>query len=861
MQQPTRPPQPPTGGQQPPFGRLLRAVFGWMLLLMGILMVYVLLRGTDRPEWPVTYTEYRQLLEEGKIASATVVKSRFNDYEFRGVLKEPITLIRDGRPRKVQYIVTRLGFLDAETEKLWAEKGITWTYESGDNPWWDSLISVLPWVALIAIYFLLLQRMQVGTTRNIFSFGKARVRLHDPSQPRVTFDDVAGAEEAKEELREIIDFLRNPERFRSLGAKVPKGVLLVGPPGTGKTLLARAVAGEAGVPFFSISGADFVEMFVGVGAARVRDLFEQAKRHAPCIIFIDELDAVGRQRGAGLGGGHDEREQTLNQLLVEMDGFEQNSGIVVIAATNRPDILDPALLRPGRFDRRIVVDLPDVRGREQILRVHARRIPLAPDVDLAKLAKGTPGFSGADLANLINEAALLAARRNSRYVTMRDLEDAKDKILMGIERRSIVLSEEERRVTAYHEAGHALVAKLLPNADPIHKVTIIPRGRALGVTAQLPEEDRYTLTKEYIEDRIVTVLGGRAAEKVIFGRLTTGAANDLEQATRLARKMVCEWGMSEVLGPVAFSNRHEEVFLGREIVQPREYSEETARLIDAEVRRIITEALEKAERLLRDNIEALHKIAHALLEHETLTGEDIDHILQEVGVPTALSDQSSPTPEPQSSDGLLNGHLAQIGTWKLPEDTELSASELQNLAEQLAHRIGSPSAVALLRSMQHDLSPLELCNLEPSAEELPTVVQRLAELGGYGSAEQAAISFALPLRDGHIPTELWRQLHERLREQVLRSFWFGAVKRLHEQWLSTSERNTRMSLPELQEAVRNLSRWLGYRSAEEAAQQLGIPLDSTASSWRRLLSAMEQQLRDRLAHHRRGANPPAESPS
>jgi cell division protease FtsH len=390
-------------------------------------------------------------------------------------------------------------------------------------------------------------------------------------------------------------------------------------------------------------------MFVGVGASRVRDLFEQAKRHAPCIVFIDELDAVGRQRGAGLGGGHDEREQTLNQLLVEMDGFEQNSGIVVLAATNRPDILDPALLRPGRFDRRIVVDLPDARGREQILRVHTRRIPLAPDVDLARIAKSTPGFSGADLANLVNEAALLAARRNSRLVTMQDFENAKDKILLGIERKSLVLSEREREITAYHESGHALLAKLLPNADPIHKVTIIPRGRALGVTAHLPEEDRYTFTKEYIEDRITMILGGRAAEKLVFGRVTTGAANDLEQATRLARKMVCEWGMSEVIGPVAFSNRHEEVFLGREIVQPREYSEETARLIDAEVRRIVNEAMERAETLLRENLPALHRLAQALLEREVLDGNDVERILRGEELPPLSSDGHARAAQPAPS--------------------------------------------------------------------------------------------------------------------------------------------------------------------------------------------------------------------
>ncbi|MDW7997810.1 MAG: ATP-dependent zinc metalloprotease FtsH [Bacteroidota bacterium] len=851
MQQPTRPPQSSPGGQ-PPAGRLFRAVMGWMLVLMGILVIYILVRGTDRPEWPITYTEYRQLLEEGKIASATIVKSRFNDYEFHGVLKEPITLIRDGRPRQVQYIVTRLGVLDAETERLWAEKGITWTYESGDNPWWDSLISILPWVALIAIYFLLLQRMQVGTTRNIFSFSKARVRINDPSQPRVTFSDVAGADEAKEELREVIEFLRNPERFRSLGAKVPKGVLLVGPPGTGKTLLARAVAGEAGVPFFSISGADFVEMFVGVGAARVRDLFEQAKRHAPCIVFIDELDAVGRQRGAGLGGGHDEREQTLNQLLVEMDGFEQNSGIVVLAATNRPDILDPALLRPGRFDRRIVVDLPDVRGREQILKVHTRHIPLAPDVELAKLAKSTPGFSGADLANLVNEAALLAARRNSRAVTMKDLEDAKDKILMGVERRSMVLSERERRVTAYHEAGHALVAKLLPTADPIHKVTIIPRGRALGVTAQLPEEDRYTLTKEYMEDRIVMILGGRAAERVVFHQITTGAANDLEQATRLARKMVCEWGMSEVLGPVALSNRHEEVFLGREIVQPREYSEETARLIDAEVRRIVTEAMEKAEHLLREHIDALHRIANALLEREVLAGEELDSLLH-IKPSVAQSTNDLPHDEPPT-DG--QGHAIQKPS---PLSKQLTSTELHQLADHLAQRLGFSNATEFVRNspaIAPDL--LTFCSLPTSSEELYKQLPNLAKALGYADLTDAAASLGVPFPDNS-PSNTWKELWERMYEAMLCKFWNAVVEALKSE---IAHQRSTMPLSEVQKAVQNLTYWLGYSSVRDAANRLGVNLDNSEAAWQELLLAMENQLRDRLARQhscQRGEVPPESS--
>jgi len=448
------------------------------------------------------------------------------------------------------------------------------------------------------------------------------------SQNKVTFKDVAGADEAKYELMEIIEFLKDPLKFQRLGGKIPKGVLLLGPPGTGKTLLARAVAGEAGVPFFSISGADFVEMFVGVGASRVRDLFEQAKKNAPCIVFIDEIDAVGRHRGAGLGGGHDEREQTLNQLLVEMDGFEQNSGVIVIAATNRPDVLDPALLRPGRFDRHIVVDRPDVKGREGIFRVHTAKLPLGKDVDLEVLAKSTPGLSGADIANIVNEAALFAARRNSDVVTMYDFEQAKDKVLMGVERKSLVISPKEKEMTAYHEMGHALVRYFIPNADKVHKVTIIPRGRALGVTTFLPNEDQHSLTKDYIETQIITLLAGRAAEKIVFGNLTTGAANDLQRATQLARKMVCDWGMSEEIGPITFAHQHEEVFLGRDISQPRDHSELTAQLIDSEVRKILTQCSNKAEQILNDNLELLHKTAKILLERETLDSSELEAIIR-----------------------------------------------------------------------------------------------------------------------------------------------------------------------------------------------------------------------------------------
>jgi cell division protease FtsH len=465
------------------------------------------------------------------------------------------------------------------------------------------------------------------------SFGKSRAKLLTENQHKVTFADVSGIDEAKDELEEIIAFLKDPKKFTRLGGRIPKGVLLVGPPGTGKTLLARAIAGEAGVPFFSISGSDFVEMFVGVGASRVRDLFVQGKKNAPCIIFIDEIDAVGRHRGAGLGGGHDEREQTLNQLLVEMDGFETNEGVILIAATNRPDVLDPALLRPGRFDRRVVVPRPDVRGREGILKVHVRKVPTADDVNIELLARQTPGFAGADLENLVNEAALLAARQSKDRVEMRDFEVAKDKVMMGPERRSMVISLDERRSTAYHEAGHAIVAKLVPGADPVHKVTIIPRGMALGLTQQVPIDDRHTLSREWVLSRIAVCYGGRAAEELVFDLLSTGASDDISRATDLARRMVCEWGMSEKLGPMAFGQKEEEIFLGRDFTKQVEYSENTAIQIDAEVRRILLEGYERAKLILRRNLDALHKMAEALLERESLDGSEVDDIVRHHGAP------------------------------------------------------------------------------------------------------------------------------------------------------------------------------------------------------------------------------------
>ena len=529
-----------------------------------------------------------------------------------------------------------------------------------ESSWFVSaLVMWLPLLLILGFWVYTMRQAQGGGSRGPMAFGRARTRMLNQEGPKVTFDDVAGVDEAKEELTEIVDFLSDPRRFTRLGGRIPKGVLLVGPPGTGKTLLARAVAGEAGVPFFSISGSDFVEMFVGVGASRVRDLFVQGKRNAPCLIFIDEIDAVGRQRGAGLGGGHDEREQTLNQLLVEMDGFESNEGVILIAATNRPDVLDPALLRPGRFDRQVVVPTPDMRGRERILEVHSGKTPLGNDVNLEVIAKGTPGFSGADLENLVNEAALQAAKSNKNQVSMADFEFAKDKVLMGRERRSLLLSDEEKRTTAYHEAGHALVAKLLPGTDPVHKVSIIPRGRALGVTMQLPEGDRHGYSRNYLLNNLAVLLSGRVAESLVFGDITTGAGNDIERASKLARKMVCEWGMSDSIGPMAVGDQHDEVFLGRELMHARNYSEETARLVDNEVKRLIHEARDKVEGILREQMDLLHKIAEVLLDRETISGDDMDVIMREVGVePVTVSPKSMQiqAKEARKPSGEKSGH-------------------------------------------------------------------------------------------------------------------------------------------------------------------------------------------------------------
>ncbi|HXG38507.1 MAG TPA: ATP-dependent zinc metalloprotease FtsH [Bacteroidota bacterium] len=637
------------------WNKVSRVIASWLGILLAVFLVMYAFKSNEETEYEVNFTTFQQLLNESKISEALIKKSNLNDYDFHGKLTQPmeLTTVSGKRVKNATRIVLTLPYSNIDDKIIadWTSKGIRFNIIKEDSAWFNMLIGFLPWVLLIGIWLIIFRRMQSGAggPKGLFSFGKSRAKLLTEGGTKVTFEDVAGADEAKIELQEIIEFLKDPGKFQRLGGKIPRGVLLLGPPGTGKTLLARAVAGEAGVPFFSISGADFVEMFVGVGASRVRDLFEQGKKNAPCIIFIDEIDAVGRHRGAGLGGGHDEREQTLNQLLVEMDGFEQNSGVIIIAATNRPDVLDPALLRPGRFDRQVVVDRPDVKGREGIFRVHTKNIPLGDDVVIETLAKGTPGLSGADIANLVNEAALLAARENEKEVSMRHFEAAKDKVMMGMERKSLIITDREKKITAYHEAGHVLVAKFMPDADPVHKVTIIPRGRALGVTTYLPIDEKHTYSKNYLEAMITYALGGRAAEKIIFNQLTTGAGNDIERATELARKMVCEWGMSEKLGPLAYGAKEEELFLGREITRSRNFSEQTAIAIDEEVKKIVTSAMKRAEKILRENLTTLHRLANALLEREILDSEEIDKIMRGEELPP-VERRKNGQPEQRATD-------------------------------------------------------------------------------------------------------------------------------------------------------------------------------------------------------------------
>ncbi len=597
----------------------------WVVILISAIFLSNLFTSKNRNEVEIQYFEYQKFLNAGAILDAEIIEN-----EFHGKLKEPQDLIREGQKvgEYTNFLVT-LPFVNESVLAEWDKFSVLYSFKERKVDWLSYLLSMAPWLLLIIFWIFIMRRMQGGVGGNsLFNFGRSRARLWVEDKPKINFDRVAGCQEAKQELSEIITFLKNPEQYQKLGGRIPKGVLLLGPPGTGKTLLARAVAGEAGVPFFSLSGADFVEMFVGVGASRVRDLFEQGKKNAPSIIFIDEIDAVGRHRGAGLGGGHDEREQTLNALLVEMDGFESTTNIILIAATNRPDVLDSALLRPGRFDRQVVVDIPDLRGRKGIFKVHTQDIPLAKDVNIEILAKGTPGLVGADIENLVNEASLLAARDGKSKVSMEDFEAAKDKVMMGVERKSMILSDEEKELTAYHESGHALVARLLPKADPVHKVSIIPRGRALGVTAQLPVDEKHNYSQSYIDTRLRVLLGGRAAEQLVFNELTTGAGNDIEVATEMARKMVCEWGMSNVMGPLTFGKKDEEVFLGRDITNNRSYSDSTALKIDEEVTRIIREAENEAIKLLGDNEKLLHRVAKELLKHETIDGNDLDKIIE-----------------------------------------------------------------------------------------------------------------------------------------------------------------------------------------------------------------------------------------
>ena len=600
--------------------------FVWILVIISAVFLSNLFTSQGGEEIEVQYSEYRSFLTDNLITEAKIV-----DQVFHGELSEPRMILNSGgTSREVVNFRLKLPFVDREVMDEWDKYDVNYTFKQKSVDWTGYFLNLLPWIAILAFWIFMMRRMQGGGggMKSIFNFGKSKAKIWTSDQPKVSFNDVAGCVEAKEELKEIVDFLKKPKRYEKLGAKIPKGVLLVGPPGTGKTLLARAIAGEANVAFFSLSGADFVEMFVGVGASRVRDLFEQGKKNQPCIIFIDELDAVGRQRGAGLGGGHDEREQTLNALLVEMDGFEANEDIILMAATNRPDVLDSALLRPGRFDRQVVVDAPDLKGRLGILKIHTKKIVLnKKKIDLNAIAKGTPGMVGADLENIVNEAALLAARKKKTAVDMDDFEEAKDKVMMGVQRKSIVLTEDEKKTTAYHEAGHTLVAAMTKGADPVHKVTIIPRGQALGVTMQLPMDEKHGYAKGYIEGRLAILMGGRAAEELIFNELTTGAGNDIEQATQIARKMVCEWGMSDVLGPMTFGKKNEEIFLGREIQSHRDFSEVTARMIDEEVVRIVRKAQSTAVKTLDKNSDLLHNLAKALLEFETIDGKDVQAVM------------------------------------------------------------------------------------------------------------------------------------------------------------------------------------------------------------------------------------------
>jgi cell division protease FtsH len=651
---PRKDPQMPKKWPQPPVmpgpQRASRSMALWVMAIIIMFIAFLLFNSSKEREWTLTYTQFVKQIDKGNIA-----RLKIKGLEVRGKLVNEIVIPMGKGEATISSFRVILPAEDKDLpEKIWAKNPDAQIEAEfpGGGFWVKVLTAGLPLIALLVLWILLMRQMQAGGNK-AFSFGKSKAKMIDGSLPRVTFADVAGADEAKEELGEIIEFLRDPKKFQRLGGRIPKGVILLGPPGTGKTLLAKAVAGEAGVPFFSMSGSDFVEMFVGVGASRVRDLFDKGKKHAPCILFIDELDAVGRHRGAGLGGGHDEREQTLNQLLVEMDGFETNEGVILLAATNRPDVLDPALLRPGRFDRRIVVDMPDLRGRLGIFKVHTRKVPLGEDVDLDLLARGTPGFSGADIANMVNEAALLAARRDRDKVAMEDFDEAKDKVILGPERKSRIMKEDERRMSAYHEAGHAVVGMHLEHADPLHKVSIIPRGRTGGVTSFLPTDDRLEVSREWCLDFITISLGGRAAEEIILNRIGTGAQEDIKQASRLVRKMIMQWGMSKTMGPISYGDQEEQIFLGKEIAVRRDYSEQTAREIDDEVRVLMNECHERARRVLTEHTNELHKVAAALLERETLDADDIKILLANGTLPPLkrISANAADAPKPPESAG------------------------------------------------------------------------------------------------------------------------------------------------------------------------------------------------------------------
>ncbi|GMR13808.1 MAG: ATP-dependent zinc metalloprotease FtsH [Gemmatimonadota bacterium] len=667
-------------------GRYSRTGAFWVLLVLISFLAFQFLRGQDDAVKEFTFTEFMDQLEGDKVLSVTVIEGQ----RIEGELRTPYI---DKQKEYTEFTTTLLGEISEELIAQLQEHDVALTGQVETRGWGTLLFGALPWIIIIAFWFWIFRTMQSGGNR-AFQFGRSKAKLISPDMPEVTFADVAGAEEAKEELEEIIEFLKDPQKFSRLGGRLPKGVLLVGPPGTGKTLLAKAVAGEAARPFFQMSGSDFVEMFVGVGASRVRDLFEQGKAHAPCIIFIDEMDAVGRHRGAGLGGGHDEREQTLNALLVEMDGFESNEGVILLAATNRPDVLDPALLRPGRFDRQVVVDSPDVRGREGILRVHAKKLPLAEDVELKTVAKGTPGMSGADLANICNEAALLAAREEANKVNMDHFERAKDKVMLGAERKSLVLTDNERRLTAFHEAGHAVIGLRLPGLDPIHKITIVPRGRALGITSSLPKEDRHSYTKEWLEGQLCMLFGGRVAEEMVFGagKVTTGAGNDIERATTVARNMVTRFGMSDVIGLMAVGDAEHEIFLGREISQRRDVSEHTAEQVDIEIRRILSEAHDKAGEVIEEHRELLDRIAEALLDRETLGPLEIQALADGEPLPAlAIEDDAD---EGGMGEGEVPGGLEE------ESDVDAIASDggagteeaVEDVASENAEPVG-PSAV------------------------------------------------------------------------------------------------------------------------------------------------------------------------